>query len=383
MLKLPLGVNALNCSLPIAIPGVFSFAVWTFTFGDLALTFDDMSEFLARSIRARGLYGFAPLVTSLGGQPEALLAACGISTNVLADPESTLPIADMAALLELAAKRLQRPDFSLLLGQEQGIGVLGLVAMIALNSATVAEALEGIARHLPYHSSGASLSLIEHPADGMSGIRYSLSLEPGAPRRQLMELTYMVAYRFLCMVTSAPQENWRVHFQHERGLTVSEYAHYFDCPVRMAQLHDELLFPTALLAQRIDSNDASLRQMAERFVGNEMRRFPLDIGRQVEVLVDRQLSSGGASIKLIAGQMGQHPRTLERRLQAQNLVFKDIVDQVRRTRASEYLGQSVIPLCQIADLLGYSSQTSLNRACLRWFGQTPNALRRQGSHGSH
>ena len=147
----------------------------------------------------------------------------------------------------------------------------------------------------------------------------------------------------------------------------------------MAQAHDELLFPTRLLAQRIDSNDAGLRQMAERFVGNEMRRFPLDIGRQVEVLVDRQLAAGGASIKLIAAQMGQHPRTLERRLRHRTWCSGDIVDRVRRTRASQYLSQSVIPLSQVAASLGYSSQTSLNRACLRWFGQTPNALRRQGT----
>ncbi|MCB1688177.1 MAG: AraC family transcriptional regulator [Halioglobus sp.] len=342
-----------------------------------------MTEFPAQSIRARGLYRFGPLVTSLGGRPEELLAACGISKNVLSDPESTLLISDMAALLELAADRLERPDFSLQLGQEQGIAVLGLVATIALNSTTVAEALESIAHYLPYHSSGARLSLAEYPEDGLSAIHYSLNLDPGAPRRQLMELTYMVAYRFLCMVTSTTQENWRVHFRHERGLTAEEYAHYFNCPVRMAQAHDELLFPTRILAHRINSNDVRLRQMAERFVGNEIRRFPLDIGRQIEELVDRQLAHGGASIKYIAGQMSQHPRTLERRLQAQDLVFRDIVDRVRRTRASEYLAQSVIPLSQVAALLGYSSQTSLNRACLRWFGQTPNALRRKGTRGSH
>jgi AraC-like DNA-binding protein len=185
------------------------------------------------------------------------------------------------------------------------------------------------------------------------------------------------------MVTTAAHEGWRVHFRHERGLTMSEYAHYFDCPVRMAQEHDELLFPTRLLAQSIEGSDSSLRQIAERFVGNEMRRFPLDIGRQIEVLVDRQLATGGASIKHIAGQMGQHPRTLERRLQTQDLLFRDIVDGVRRMRASEYLAQSVIPLSQVAALLGYSSQTSLNRACLRWFGQTPNTLRGRGPRSRH
>ena len=342
-----------------------------------------MTDLVGQSIRARGLYAFGPLVTSLGGQPQALLEASGVSEKVLTDPESTLPLSDMAALLELASSRLDRPDFSLLLGQEQGIAVLGLVAVIALNSSTVGAALEGIARNLPYHSTGARLSLVNYAEEGMSGLRYDLNLPAGVPRRQIMELSYMVAYRFLCLVTSAAPENWHLHFRHDRGLSKAEYAYYFECSVRLGQAYDELLFPSLLLTQSIDSNDARLRQMAERFVGNEMRRFPLDIGRQVEALIDRQLSTGGASIKHIAGQMGQHPRTLERRLQAQGLVFRDILDEVRRNRANEYLAQPVIPLSEVAALLGYSSQTSLNRACLRWFGQTPNVLRRQGGRRSH
>ena len=39
---------------------VFSFDARAFTSGDWTFTFDDMTEFPAQSIRARGLYGFGP-----------------------------------------------------------------------------------------------------------------------------------------------------------------------------------------------------------------------------------------------------------------------------------------------------------------------------------
>jgi AraC-like DNA-binding protein len=36
---------------------------------------------------------------------------------------------------------------------------------------------------------------------------------------------------------------------------------------------------------------------------------------------------------------------------------------------------TAMPLQSIADFLGYSSQTSFTRACRRWFGEPPQALR--------
>jgi AraC-like DNA-binding protein len=75
-----------------------------------------------------------------------------------------------------------------------------------------------------------------------------------------------------------------------------------------------------------------------------------------------------------------HTRTLQRRLGEQGLFFEDIVDDVRRSRAEEYMRYGVIPLAEIAGLLGYSDQSSLNRSCVRWFGRTPAQLRRDRGH---
>jgi AraC-like DNA-binding protein len=72
-----------------------------------------------------------------------------------------------------------------------------------------------------------------------------------------------------------------------------------------------------------------------------------------------------------------HERTLQRRLDDQQIRFADILDRVRRQQAREYLRQPALPLPEVANLLGYSEQRSLSRACRRWFGTTPAALRAQ------
>jgi AraC-like DNA-binding protein len=194
----------------------------------------------------------------------------------------------------------------------------------------------------------------------------------------VMELSYSIAYRFMRLVTSEDGSRWQINFRHRNGLSATRYKRYFKCPVRLDQPRYSLTFPSELLGVPIDPANGDLRLNAERMLSNLMRRFPLDVGRQAESLVDRQLAHGGGSIQRIAKQLGLHTRTLQRRLAEQGLIFEDIVDDVRRARAEEYLPYGAIPLVQVAAMLGYSEQSSLNRSCLRWFGKTPALLRAEG-----
>ena len=90
--------------------------------------------------------------------------------------------------------------------------------------------------------------------------------------------------------------------------------------------------------------------------------FPLDIGLQVETLVDRQLANGGGNVVRIADQLNLSRSTLHRRLAQQGLSFEGIVDAVCRRRAEEYLGLPSVPLHQLAALLGYTNGVSLHRS---------------------
>lgn len=356
--------------MPCVRGGMFSLGDFLFTLGDMTIPHSVL-------VRTRALTGFKELITSLGGDVAVLLDRVGIDRELLGQPDGTLPLAQLVEVINLAGEVLKIDDIGLRLAQYQDVTVLGTVAIIAQHSATVGEALAGIARHIPYHTPGVALTIVSERGSQTCRLRFSAITGGDDLLRQGIELSYGVIYGFLRLVTNSDPAAWRIHFRHARGLDAAGYGRYFACPVFLGQENDELIFPSSLLDSPVDHARGELRSAAERFLSNAVRRFPLDIGLQVEMLVDRQLSLGDSSIERIAGQLGLQRRTLQRRLARLGLYFEDIVDAVRKARAQEYLQHAALPLIQVANLVGYNSQASLNRSCLRWFGKTPNQLRQE------
>jgi AraC-like DNA-binding protein len=330
--------------------------------------------------RARSLTGFAEVVSGCGGDVGALLESVGLNADLLTNPDAVIPFGPAAALLDRAAETLELPDIGLRLGAYQDMSILGPVALTARYAADVREALHALVRHMPYHTPGTQLALGTDTTAGVTSLHCALPGFDGPPSRHVVELSYVIACKVLRLITKDPGGDWQVGLPHAPGVSVSRYREAYGCTVCFEQPFDALIFPSQLLDVEIDQANDELRRKAERYINDVVQRFPLDIGKQTSALVDRHLATGHFSLREIARQLGTHERTLQRRLSEQNLVFEDIVDQLRSERASEYLQSSAIPLIQVATFLGYSSQAAFTRACRRWFGDSPQRLRRR-NHG--
>ena len=349
---------------------------------DTTFTLDDMHNQACRQpatlIRARALNGFDQLISTLGGDPATLLQTSGLSLRDLENPEACIELEKVVRLLDSSAHTLGIADLGLRLGQRKDISVLGTIALIARYSATLGEALAGVGRHLPYHTPDASLLVSNDPLrPGYTCIRYQLDLDEDWPRRQAIELSYSIMRGFLQLLTSDSGADWHMQFRHAPGCSAESYRSHLGEHIAFDQREDALSIPTHLLDVPIDAGDSRVREAAERFLRNLQRRFPLDITRQVETLVERQLATGGSSLQRVAEQLGLHPRTLQRRLAEQGNFFEDIVDRLRQQRAQILLQDSALPLAEIASVLGYTEQSSLNRSCSRWFGMSPNSYRKR------
>jgi AraC-like DNA-binding protein len=103
--------------------------------------------------------------------------------------------------------------------------------------------------------------------------------------------------------------------------------------------------------------------------------FPAELSAQVRLVIKRMLPTGQCSLKKVAEELSMNPRTLQRHLQNDDLVFSDIMESVRKEKARELLENSMLPLSHIATELGYAEQAVFNRACKRWFASTPKAMR--------
>jgi AraC-like DNA-binding protein len=98
----------------------------------------------------------------------------------------------------------------------------------------------------------------------------------------------------------------------------------------------------------------------------------------VEAEVEKLLPPGKAKAENVAEALALSPRTLARRLAEEGTTYGEVVDELRKSLATQYLKDPGMSLGQIAWLLGYEGSTSFNHAFKRWTGRSPSADRHSG-----
>lgn len=106
------------------------------------------------------------------------------------------------------------------------------------------------------------------------------------------------------------------------------------------------------------------------------RRRRTGLVQQVRVLVTQSVGRG-APMAEVAAQLGLSPRTLRRRLAAEGVGYKTLVDEVRASLAVEMLASAGLSVEDTAIRLGYAESASFIHAYRRWNGVTPSAHRRE------
>jgi AraC-like DNA-binding protein len=326
-------------------------------------------------IRATNVWGYTDLVRELGGDPGEFLDRFHLPRDIGQDPDEFVSFRSAAHLVEATAEELGCRDFALRLSRWQGLDVLGPIAVIVRNEKTVADALDAVVRYLHIHSPALRLE-IEPTADGEDLVfRYEI-IEPGmAHLRQCYELSLANLSRIVGLLAGPGAHLGSVQFMHEQVGPDSSYAEAFDCPVLFGQPHYGFRVSGSLAQRPIDSADPETRRIATRYLEREVLPHDTGISTQVAALSRRLLSVAHCTTETIAEELGMHPRTLQRRLAEEGVRCQDIVDEVRRDQAARYLADPRLYLGQIASMLGFAEQSSLNRACQRWFGKTPRQYR--------
>jgi AraC-like DNA-binding protein len=81
------------------------------------------------------------------------------------------------------------------------------------------------------------------------------------------------------------------------------------------------------------------------------------------------------SMEQVARELHVDARTLRRRLAAEGVAFRGLVDEVRAALADELLTTTDLSVDEIAGRLGFAEATSFTRAFKRWRGEPPAGYR--------
>jgi AraC-like DNA-binding protein len=171
----------------------------------------------------------------------------------------------------------------------------------------------------------------------------------------------------------------RAAFVHARHSELREFERFFGCPVEFGS-SDLLEFSNNALAAPLATADPKLLAALQPFCDMAAKERSTAAGTlraAVENQVEKLLPHGKAKKQAIAKALGMSTRTLSRKLDGEGTTYDEVVDQMRRSLALQYIRDPGISLSQIAWLLGYEEATSFNHAFKRWTGSSPSAVRNE------
>jgi AraC-like DNA-binding protein len=326
------------------------------------------------TIRAAGLLGFRRLVSSMGGNPDALMDAAGIDPQALSSPDNRISYSAMIHLLEDCADRLQCPDFGLRLSVYQDIDILGPAAMIAHYSDTVGDSLRSIATYVFIHSPGVGVQVIDNEKDYAS-LTFEVLIPGLHAKQQINELSISIGQSLLEMLVGPGFHSDHVQFTHRRPGDLRPHIHRFGSSLSFGRSLNALTFPSSVLNRPVPTANPEFRSVALDYVRSQLGGAAGNRVRRITLLVHQLLPTGRCSLQAVCEILNIHPRTLQRELKDLEVDFRGVVDRVRRELVADYLLNTDAPLAHIAAMLGYGDQAAFNNAFKRWYGMPPRRWR--------
>ncbi len=328
-------------------------------------------------IEARWATYIADDLRRAGHALDGPLKEVGLSRTDVASPDERIPYAAFMRLIEQAAMLLAEPGYGLKLGASHDVRDNGLLGFIAVNSATLRDALANVERYISVTNEGTDAIL--ELAGPVSALRFR-DADPAL--RGLRQNSERVSAQFVKgarELTRAKATPLRVEFIHGRPNERIDYEGILGCPVRFRAEWDAVIFSEETVRLPVIGADNRLLRTLEaacrRIVGPQPRKE--DLVHSVRQHVVQQLAKGAPAFDDVARHFNMSSKTLERRLGERKASYREIVDGIRCDLAKHYLADTELRLHQIAYTLGYSEPGPLVRAFRRWTDSTPMQYRQK------
>jgi len=285
-----------------------------------------------------------------------------------------LALADWLAMMQKAITATGDPDLPLKAGANMKPRHLGVLGYVYMSCATLDEASRQSARYLRLvHGMGDSQLRI-------NGAAVEIPLPwPGAegPPPALAQFRLASRASMARWLTGRFELPMDACFQFARPERLAPYEEVFGGELRFGAAETKLVHPAGYMQLPILMADKEMQRVsraeAEALL-QEISGEP-DFLRELKTILAQGLALGRGSLVHAAQALHISTRTLHRRLEQHGSSFQQVLGEVRHHLAERYLSDSGASLNDVAFLLGYTEQSSFQRAFKRWSGQTPGEYR--------
>lgn len=320
---------------------------------------------LVRALEARGL------------DARGLLAQAGLDAALLREPNGRSPVSAMSRLWRLAVDATGDPCLGLKVASYVQPATFHSLGLALLASENLEDALQRSARFSRIVSNAVDVQLQPHA----QGIKQRVNWRAeGAPVEEAIDLMMASTLKMgLILLGLDARDEHPIELRLRRAATPEmreQFQAVFRCPITFEAEENSLWIPREWIEQPLPMANALLARQNDQVVMDYLARFDgARISEKVRAELISRLPAGEPSRAEIAAALKLSEKTLQRRLQEEHTRYQQVLDEVRRDLAQQYLREGPVSVCEVTFRLGFSDQSSFTRAFRRWTGVTPGEYR--------
>ena len=336
---------------------------------------DALSAFrTAQDVSVQSLLVVPDLLNSFGVDPAVVLARAKVDPGWMRSSAGRVPFDVAHRVAFECVKATGCQHFGLLVGQRVGTAAMGTLAELARHSTTVGSALRMLCTHLHVQDRGAVAYLRERDAHEVEFV-YQIFHPQALGRDQLLDVALCVMLAFMRSLCGHDWAPFVVEVAHGPPQQIAPYHAGLSAPIRFNAPRTALVFPKRLLDRRLDGTQSTERKRLARLVADIEASAPPTVTEFVARALARMVLDAAPSEERLARMLKISQRTLRRRLEAEGTSVKVLVAEVRGEIACQLLGETSMPVKEIASALNYAGPGIFSRAFKSWTGRTPRAFR--------
>ena len=315
------------------------------------------------------------------GQPtDGVLAACGLGEQDLNHADGRVPDVAIDRAFIAAEQVCRDPSIGLHAGCSVRPTHYGMLGHLMLTCGNLVEMMDLHMRYAQLVGDGMSA---QYRMEGTS-MCLDVQLHPARPPYHRHTNEFHVAgwismARWLAGSTLSPD---RIEFPHEAPAELGEQQAFFGCELGFNAPRLRIFFKPSLLQVPFLHGNSDLHRTMEaeahkRLLALRSAQSGRDklLNRICQHIAER-LPHGVPDMQSVASALDFSVRSLQRQLDSRNTGYKELVEQLRQELAQRYANDPSLSLVDIALMLGFSEQSTFQRAFRRWFRMTPGEFRR-------
>ena len=170
-----------------------------------------------------------------------------------------------------------------------------------------------------------------------------------------------------------------VHFVHAAPPDITTHKRIFKCPILFGQNENGIIFNTKYLEYPIIASNLELLELLEDHAKTLQNKIyhTNTFTSHVKNAIIELLPLGKTDIDSVAKKLAMSKRNLQYKLKNEAISYQELLDQMRNNQAKYFLKQIELSIVEVAFLVGYSEQSTFNRAFKKWTGMTPGEYRQK------